>query len=229
MMRELTPPSESRHPSISCLALHASRISGALLTGALVMNLSACTPKKAELSAAPTPSPFDYSRSDLEGLVEFANRFGTLPDSARIAVCREMDLAEKERKNESRALTLHQAAAQMFLQNCSSSPALQEKLKGLAENPETPPDQRQFASLCLQLILRQESQSNALVQAQKKARSKSNGNGSRRKLDPPEKDASVIDDPSKPSSAGPIPEDVARKKLEAIRNLEKSMDRTLKP
>lgn len=229
MIRELMKSIRSRQRGNPLNALLASQVSVALVMGSLVMSLSACTPKNIELPTTPTPSLFDYSRSDLEGLVEFANRFGTLPDSARIAVCREMDLSEKERKHDPRGLTLHQAAGQIFFPNCTSSPALQEKLKALAENSETPADLKPFASLSLQLILRQENQSSALLQAQKKARTKSTGNGTRRKLESPEKEASVIDDPSKISPPAPIPDDVARKKLEALRNLEKSMDRALKP
>lgn len=200
-----------------------------LMMGGLILSVSACTPNKIEMPSTPPPNLFDYSRSDLTGLVEFANRFGTLPDSAKIAICREMDLSEKEQKNDPRGLTLHQAAGQIFLSSCSVSIALQEKLKALAESSESSADQRQFASLSLQLILRQENQTNALIQAQKKARAKSNGNGIHRKLETTDKEAPAIDDSFKQTIPTPIPDDVARKKLEALRNLEKSMDRTLKP
>jgi hypothetical protein len=199
------------------------------LMATLVLSLSACTPKQAEVRPNPPPNPFDYSRSDLEGLVEFSNRFGTLPGSARIAVCREMEVFEKEGKKNGHGLTLHQAAAQIFFANCSPSPVLEEKLKSLLENPETPPDQKQFASLAQQLIARQESQSNALIQAQRKARAKSINGGIHRKPDSTDRETPSGEDASKPSLPVPISDDVARKKLEALRNLEKSMDRGLRP
>lgn len=211
------------------LRLQATSLSGILVMALVALNLSACAPKKVEAPFPPPKDPFDYSRLDLEGLVEFTNRFGMLPDSARLAICREMELSDKEKKNDSRGLTLHQAAGQIFLANCSPSPELQEKLNALLENPETSTDQRQFANLVRQLITRQESQNNALIQAQKKARSKSNGNGSRRKSEGTEREAPPQEDPSKIPLPSPPPEDVARKKLEAIRNLEKSMDRGLTP
>lgn len=195
----------------------------------VVMTLGGCTPKKTEITPIPPANLFDYSRSDLGGLVEFANRFGTLPDSARIAVCREMEVSEKEVKNDQRGLTLHQAAGQLFLASCTNAPGLQEKLKALAENSELPLDQRQFAGLAQQLIASHEIQNNALIQAQKKVRTKSAGGAARRKTDPSERETPLVDDPSKPAPPAPLTDDVARKKLEALRNLEKSMDRDLKP
>ncbi|MEY4684531.1 MAG: hypothetical protein RLZ25_990 [Pseudomonadota bacterium] len=195
----------------------------------VVISLSACAPKKVDTPAAPPQNPFDYSRSDLGGLIEFANRFGALPDSARLAVCREMELSDKEKRNNPQGLTLHQAAGQIFLAQCSPQLDLQEKLKLLVDNPDTPPDQRQFASLALQLIVRLESQNNALMQAQKKARARSTGSLARRKPEGTERDIPAADDSTRFLVPTPLPDDVARKKLEAIRNLEKSMDRGLTP
>lgn len=196
---------------------------------ALVVSLSACTPKPAEVRPNPPPNPFDYSRSDLLGLVEFSNRFGTLPDSARIAICREMEVLDKEGKKTGTGLTLHQAAAQIFLDKCSPSLALQEKLKSLLENPDVLIDQKQFASLAQQLIARQESQSNALIQAQKRARAKATNGSLHRKPENMDREAPSGEDASKLPLPAPVSDDVARKKLEALRNLEKSMDRGLRP
>ena len=229
MPPEYLTPSRSNTRCNALVKLLKPKTLNVLIVGGLILSISACTPNKIEIPTPPPTNLFDYSRSDLPGLIEFANRFGTLPDSAKIAICREMDLSEKEGKNDPRGLTLHQAAAQIFLPSCSAAIALQEKLKALADSSESSADQKLFASLSLQLILRQENQTNALIQAQKKARAKPNGNGTHRKPETLEKEPPAIDDAFKQATPPPIPDDVARKKLEALRNLEKSMDRTLKP
>lgn len=209
--------------------LRPPSIPAPLLVGLVLMHLCACAPKKVD-APFPTPKdPFDYSRPDLAGLIEFSNRFGMLPDSARLAICREMELADKEKNTDSRALTLHQAAAQIFLPSCNPSLEFQNKQRLLLDDPETPAEQKQFANLAEQLISRQESQNNALIQAQKKARSKLVSGGVRRKTEGSDRETPLQDEPAKPLLPASPPDDVARKKLEALRNLEKSMDRGLPP
>lgn len=172
----------------------------------------------------------NYSDSDLSEILQFANRFALADEDAQSQICRDLTRVAADGQNIDTGLILHAAAAELFVPTCTPSAPLHARLVALSQDESAPADQRNFAIMTLRLKALHEDQGSRLPIKKGKAR-KPSASPATPKPQPTDRKTPTSDEAKTRKPEAPITSDdaLARKKLEALRNLEKAMDRSPTP
>ncbi len=186
-----------------------------------------CTAKQIDVHEVKKANPFDYEETDISSILEFANRFALQDEATQSRICTELQQQATGKPAISSGIALHLAATQLFIPSCGDLPQVQTRLVALSQDESAPSDQRYFAMMALRLVAQHNEKTTRKptkrVKSRKSAATGTKAVSGERAENRPEENVS-------PSSTSAPPTDaIARKKLEALRNLEKAMDRAPTP